>query len=168
MGRTGKLFGYEHSGIEPDIMTLGKGIAGGAPLGALAAREDVCCFNPGDQGGTFNGGPLITAIGAAVFKEVSRPAFLAAAAEAGAYLEARLTELAARHGERGVRGRGLLLAMALSAPRAAAIVERAYERGLLLNAPRPDALRFMPALNVSHAEIDAMIPMLDALLGEPA
>ena len=168
VGRTGKLFGYEHSGIEPDVMTLGKGIAGGAPLGALVAREDVCCFDPGDQGGTFNGGPLITAIGAAVFKEVSRPAFLAAATEAGAYLAARLTEVAARRGERGVRGRGLLLAMALAAPRAAAIVERAYERGLLLNAPRPDALRFMPALNVSHAEIDAMIPMLDALLGEPA
>jgi acetylornithine/N-succinyldiaminopimelate aminotransferase len=166
MGRTGKLFAYEHFGIEPDIMTLGKGIAGGAPLGALIAKESVCCFELGDQGGTFNGGPLVTAIGAAVFKEVSRPGFLAAATATGEYLAARLTALAEQHGERGVRGRGLLLGMALASPRAARIVERAFERGLLLNAPRPDVLRFMPALNVSRAEIDEMIPVLDALLGE--
>lgn len=147
-------------------MTLGKGIAGGAPLGALIAKESVCCFELGDQGGTFNGGPLVTAIGAAVFKKVSRPGFLAAATATGEYLAARLTALAGQHGERGVRGRGLLLGMALASPRAARIVERAFERGLLLNAPRPDVLRFMPALNVSRAEIDEMIPVLDALLGE--
>jgi acetylornithine/N-succinyldiaminopimelate aminotransferase len=166
MGRTGKLFAYEHFGIEPDVMTLGKGFAGGAPLGALLARESVCCFEPGDQGGTFNGGALVTAIGAAVFKEVSRPEFLAGVAASGDYLASKLAEVAARRGEQGVRGRGLLLAMALSAPRAAAIVERAFERGLLLNAPRPDVLRFMPALNVSRAEIDEMVATLDALLAQ--
>jgi acetylornithine/N-succinyldiaminopimelate aminotransferase len=164
MGRTGKLFAYEHFGIEPDVMTLGKGIAGGAPLGALVAREDVCCFEPGEQGGTFNGGALMTAIGAAVFKAVSDPAFLVRAAETGAYLASELSALAERRGERGVRGRGLLLALVLSAPRAADVVERAFEAGLLLNAPRPDILRFMPALNVSRAEVDAMIAMLDDLL----
>jgi acetylornithine/N-succinyldiaminopimelate aminotransferase len=164
MGRTGKLFAYEHFGIEPDIMTLGKGIAGGAPLGALVAREDVCCFDPGDQGGTFNGGALVTAIGAAVFKEVSRPEFLAGVQQTGEYLVSRLRDLAARRSEGGVRGRGLLVAMALSAPRAADIVERAFAAGLLLNAPRPDVLRFMPALNVSRAEIDEMVEMLDSLL----
>jgi acetylornithine/N-succinyldiaminopimelate aminotransferase len=164
VGRTGKLFAYEHFGIEPDVMTLGKGIAGGAPLGALLAREEVCCFEPGDQGGTFNGGALITAIGAAVFKEVCRPEFLAGVVQTGAYLTARLEELATRHAQRGVRGRGLLLAMALSTPRAATIVEQAFDAGLLLNAPRPDVLRFMPALNVSRGEIDQMIATLDSLL----
>ncbi len=165
MGRTGTLFAYEHFGIEPDILTLGKGIAGGAPLGALVAREEVCCFEPGDQGGTFNGGALVTAMGAAVFREVSRPEFLAGVVRTGAYLTERLQAVATRHGERSVRGRGLLVAMVLSAPRAAKVAERAFEAGLLLNAPRPDILRFMPALNVARAEIDQMIEMLDELLG---
>ncbi|MGH7438221.1 MAG: acetylornithine transaminase [Polyangiaceae bacterium] len=165
IGRTGKLFAYEHSGIEPDVMTLGKGIAGGVPLGALLAREDVCCFEPGEQGGTFNGGALITAVGAAVVREVSRPEFLAGVVDAGRYLTTRLDELSARHGERGVRGRGLLLALVLSAPRGAALVEQAYDRGLLMNSPRPDVLRFMPALNVTRGEIDELVGFLDALLG---
>ena len=116
------------------------------------AREEVCCFEPGDQGGTFNGGALVTAIGAAVFRELSRPEFLAGVVRTGAYLTERLEDVSARHGERGARGRGLLVAMALSAPRAASVVERAFEAGLLLNAPRPDVLRFMPALNVSRPE----------------
>ena len=165
IARTGKLFAYEHAGIEPDVMTLGKGIAGGVPLGALLAREDVCCFEPGEQGGTFNGGALITAVGAAVVREVSRPEFLASVVDTGRYLTARLDELSARHGERGVRGRGLLLALVLSAPRGAALVEQAYDRGLLINSPRPDVLRFMPALNVTRGEIDEMVVVLDALLG---
>jgi acetylornithine/N-succinyldiaminopimelate aminotransferase len=168
MGRTGKLFAYQHFEVEPDVMTLGKGIGGGVPLGALVAGEDVCCFEPGEQGGTFNGGALITAIGAAVFREVCRPEFLARVVEAGRYLETRLTELVARRGERGVRGQGLLLAMVLAAPRGAALVEQAYDRGLLINSPRPDVLRFMPALNVTWGEIDEMVEMLDALLGGSA
>jgi acetylornithine/N-succinyldiaminopimelate aminotransferase len=166
IGRTGRLFAYEHFGIEPDIMTLGKGIAGGAPLGALVAREEVCCFEPGDQGGTFNGGALVTAIGAAVFREVSQPAFLAQVERTGEYLTKRLRETSARHGERGVRGRGLLVALALSSERATSVVDRAFEAGLLLNAPRKDVIRFMPALNVSHAEVDQMIAILDAVLRE--
>ena len=86
MGRTGKLFGYEHAGIEPDIMTLGKGLGGGVPLAALLACEAVCCFEPGDQGGTFNGNPLMTAVGAAVLKALLAPGFLDAVVRTGEYL----------------------------------------------------------------------------------
>lgn len=166
MGRTGKLFAYEHFGITPDIMTLGKGIAGGVPLGALVARDAVCCFEPGDQGGTFNGNALATAAGAAVFRVVSDPAFLAEVTRTGAYLAERLGTLAKQHGG-FVRGRGLLLALVLDADRANdanAIVARAFDLGVLLNAPRPNVLRFMPALNVTRAEVDQMIDTLGPLL----
>src|SRR5262249_8619908 len=86
MGRTGKLFHYEHAGIAPDIMTLGKGIGGGVPLGALLATGKASCFEHGDQGGTFNGNPLMCAAGLAVLDEVSRPEFLKAVTETGLFL----------------------------------------------------------------------------------
>jgi acetylornithine/N-succinyldiaminopimelate aminotransferase len=164
MGRTGKLFHYEHAEIEPDIMTLGKGIGGGAPLAALLATGKASCFEHGDQGGTFNGNALMCAVGLAVLGEVSSPAFLKSAAEAGLLLESELQKLSARHGLGAVRGRGLLLALDLKLPIGAAIVAQALESGLLLNSPQPDALRFMPALNVSRAEILEMIDGLDAIL----
>jgi acetylornithine/N-succinyldiaminopimelate aminotransferase len=164
VGRTGSLFAYEHFGIEPDVMTLGKGIAGGAPLGALVTRAEVSCFDPGDQGGTFNGNALITAVGAAVFRTVREPSFLAHVRAMSEHLAARLQALSERHGELGVRGRGLLLALVLRAGRAPRIVERAFESGLLLNAPRPNVIRFMPALNVTADEIDAVADRLDELL----
>ena len=164
MGRTGKLFHYEHAGIEPDIMTLGKGIGGGVPLAALLATESASCFEHGDQGGTFNGNPLMCAAGLAVLQHVSDPEFLKSAANAGLYLEGELQRLSARHGLGEVRGRGLLLALDLKHPIAAAIVARAFADGLLLNAPRPDALRFMPALNVTREEIGGMIDGLEAIL----
>jgi acetylornithine/N-succinyldiaminopimelate aminotransferase len=166
IGRTGTLFGYEHFGIEPDIMTLGKGIAGGAPLGALVARAGVSCFEPGDQGGTFNGNALVTAIGAAVFRTVREPSFLANVRALGDHLAACLGTLCTRHGEVGVRGRGLLLALLLRSDRAPAVVQRAFDLGLLVNAPRPNVLRFMPALNVTREEIDEMTRRLDAALAE--
>ena len=93
MGRTGKLFHYEHAEIAPDIMTLGKGIGGGVPLAALLATGKASCFEHGDQGGTFNGNPLMCAAGLAVLKEVSAPSFLKAASEAGLYLESELQKL---------------------------------------------------------------------------
>ncbi len=164
MGRTGRLFAHQHYGMEPDIMTLGKGMAGGAPLGALVAAEAVSCFEHGEQGGTFNGSALITAIGAAVFRTVNDPAFLAHVCAMGRHLTTCLQDLSRTHGEREVRGRGLLVALVLAADRAPEIVQRAFERGLLLNAPRPNVLRFMPALNVTRDEIDAMIRELDVLL----
>ena len=164
MGRTGKLFDYEHAGIAPDIITLGKGIGGGVPLAALLATEQASCFEHGDQGGTFNGNPLMCAAGLAVLEEVSKPAFLKAATEAGLYLESELQKLSARHGLGEVRGRGLLLALDLKLQIGASIVAQALEAGLLLNSPQPDALRFMPALNVTREEIAEMIDQLDAIL----
>jgi acetylornithine/N-succinyldiaminopimelate aminotransferase len=167
VGRTGTLFAYEHAGIEPDIMTLGKGIGGGVPLAALLAREDVCCFVPGDQGGTYNGNPLMTAVGVAVLRTLLADGFLAGVRARGEYLSSRLQELSARHSLGGERGSGLLRALILDSDRGPALVKAALEQnpvGLLLNAPRPNLLRFMPALNVSEGEIDQMIDMLDALL----
>ena len=113
IGRTGKLFHCQHAGIEPDIMTLGKGIGGGVPLAALLAKESVSCFEPGDQGGTFNGNPLMCAAGLAVLSEVNRPGFLKTVVSTGLFLEAELQRLSARHGLGEVRGRGLLLALDL-------------------------------------------------------
>jgi acetylornithine/N-succinyldiaminopimelate aminotransferase len=166
IGRTGKLFHYEHAGIEPDIMTLGKGIGGGVPLAALLATDAASCFEHGDQGGTFNGNPLMCAVGLAVLREVGHPDFLKSATETGQFLAGELQRISARHGLGEVRGRGLLLALDLKRPIAAAIVALALEDGVLLNAPRPDTLRFMPALNVTREEIAQMIGYLDATLGK--
>ena len=163
MGRTAKLFGYEHAGIEPDIMTLGKGLGGGVPLAALLARAAVCCFEPGDQGGTFNGNPLMTAAGCAVLQALLAPGFLGEVARKGDYLRLGLEQLAARRGLGEVRGAGLLLALELGSELGPLLVERARACGLLLNSPRPGMLRFMPALNVGDAEIDCMLERLDAL-----
>jgi acetylornithine/N-succinyldiaminopimelate aminotransferase len=164
IGRTGKLFHHEHTGVTPDIMTLGKGIGGGVPLAALLATEAVSCFEHGDQGGTFNGNALTCAAGLAVLEQVATPKFLKAVTANGLYLKSELQRLSARHGLGEVRGRGLLLALDLRVPIAPLIVAAALDDGVLLNAPRPDALRFMPALNVTRQEIDLMIQCLDALL----
>jgi len=166
IGRTGRLFGFEHAGVEPDILTLGKGLGGGVPVAALVAAEPVCCFEFGDQGGTFNGSPLMAAVGSAVVETVRRPEFLATVTASGDYLAQWLRELSTKlsHGE--VRGRGLLLALALRGTDAAEVARRALDRGLLINAPRPDTLRFMPALNVTRGEIDRMLALLEAVLRE--
>jgi acetylornithine/N-succinyldiaminopimelate aminotransferase len=167
MGRTGRLFAHQHAGIEPDIMTLGKGIGGGVPLAALMATESVSCFEPGDQGGTYNGNPLVSAVGVAVMRRLTAPGFMEAVAARGEYLSQRLGDLSHKHGLRGERGVGLLRALVLDRDRGPDLVKAALNAapaGLLLNAPRPALLRFMPSLTVSEAEIDQMIEMLDGLL----
>ncbi|NDI87282.1 acetylornithine transaminase [Undibacterium crateris] len=167
MGRTGELFGYQLSGIEPDIMTLAKGIGGGVPLGALLCREAVACFVPGDQGGTYNGAPLMTAVGIAVLKELTKPGFLDEVKQKAAYLSAELIKLSEEFGLQGERGEGLLRALKLGDNIGAEIVEKARNLepvGLLLNSPRPDLLRFMPALNVTREELDLMLSSLKAIL----
>ncbi|MEX2222248.1 MAG: acetylornithine transaminase [Candidatus Rokuibacteriota bacterium] len=166
IGRTGRLFAFEHAGIEPDILTLGKGLGGGVPLAALVAAEHACCFEHGDQGGTFNGSPLMAAIGNAVVETVRQPAFLTAVTESGEYLMHRLRGLSATLGHGEVRGRGLLIALELGGRAAAKVSRDAMDRGLLINAPRPDTLRFMPALNVTRDEIDQMLVLLDLSLGD--
>jgi len=164
MGRTGKLFHYEHAAIAPDIMTLGKGIGGGVPLAALLATEKASCFEHGDQGGTFNGNPLMCAAGLVVLEQISQDEFLKSVVDAGRFLESELQKLSARHGLGDVRGRGLLLALDLKLPIGASLVAQAFEAGVLLNSPQPDALRFMPALNVTREEISEMIYCLDVIL----
>jgi len=166
IGRTGKFFAFEHAGIRPDIMTLGKGLGGGFPLAALVARREVCCFEHGDQGGTFNGNALATAVGCAVLEEVARPGFLPRVAETGGYLAAWLEALSRKHGGGSVRGKGLLLALDLKREIGPRVVDLARERGLLINAPRADALRFMPALTVTREEIDHMVGILDGVLAD--
>lgn len=164
VGRTGTLWGYEASGIEPDIMTLGKGLGAGLPAAALVAKQEFCVFEPGDQGGTFNGGPLIGAVMVAVLQTVSAPGFLATVRSRGELLAARLRELSAKYGQGEVRGRGLMLALELRQKSGPQIAQLAFERGLLINAPREDALRFVPALNISEAELEQGLSELDAIL----
>jgi acetylornithine/N-succinyldiaminopimelate aminotransferase len=164
VGRTGRLFGCEHAGVTPDIMTLAKGLGGGVPLAALLAHRDACCFEYGDQGGTFCGNPLMAAVGCAVIEAVTQPGFLARVIQAGEHLAKRLRVLSARHGCGEVRGLGLLLALDLKRDIAPDVAALAMQRGLLLNAPRPDSLRFMPALTVSNAEIDRMTDVLDSVM----
>ena len=171
VGRTGKLFAYQHftrtDEEAPDMMTLGKGLGGGVPLAALCAKEEVSVFEHGEQGGTFNGSPLMTAVGCAVLEAMLAPGFLPGVADMGRYLSERLAGLVRELGLSHERGLGLLRALDLGASTGGAVV--AYARddlqmhpgwentGLLLNSPRPDILRFMPALNVTRAEIDRMI-----------
>lgn len=167
VGRTGTLFAFEQAGIAPDIMTLGKGLGGGVPLAALLAKEEVACFAHGDQGGTYCGNPLMAAVGTAVLDTVAQPEFLAGVVERGAHLRRHLLRLIEKHGLAGERGAGLLRALDLGRPVAAEVVEAAralQPEGLLLNAPRPHLLRFMPALNVAFDEIDRMAAQLDRVL----
>jgi acetylornithine/N-succinyldiaminopimelate aminotransferase len=160
IGRTGRLFAYEHYGIEPDVMTLGKGLGGGVPLAALVAKDAVCCFKPGDQGGTFNGNSLVSAVGCGIMETILQPGFLDAVVATGRYLKQRLEALSEKFGFGEVRGRGMLLALNLKQEIGKKISEISREKGLLVNSPGPDNLRFMPALNVTREEIDQMIEIL--------
>jgi acetylornithine/N-succinyldiaminopimelate aminotransferase len=174
IGRLGTLFGYQHFGVVPDIITLAKGLGGGVPIGALMARQHACVFVHGDQGGTFNGNPLMCAVGLAVMQAVLADGFLAEVRATGDHLGARLQALSAQFGLGEARGIGLLRALDLGRPVAADVVTHARERlmlggaagntGLLLNAPRPSVLRFMPSLTVTRAEVDLMVDGLAASL----
>jgi len=166
-GRTGKLFAYQNYGIEPDIMTLGKGIGGGVPLAALLCRDEVACFVPGDQGGTYNGNALMTAVGISVIEQLLAPGFLQSVVTKGALLQSELLKLSSEFGLQGERGKGLLRALMLGKDIGGKLVDLAREHqpeGLLINSPRPDLLRFMPALTVSNEEIMTMCAILRTLL----
>ena len=166
-GRTGTLFAYQHYGIEPDIMTLGKGIGGGVPLAALLATDAVACFVPGDQGGTYNGNPLMTAVGISVIEQLLAPGFLDSVKAKGELLRSELLALSHEFNLGGERGEGLLRALILGKDIGGKLVELARDRaleGLLINSPRPNLLRFMPALNVSDDEIRQMCGILRELL----
>lgn len=164
IGRTGSLFAYEQYGIEPDIMTLGKGLGGGFPVAALLAKEAVSLFEAGDQGGTFCGQPLAMAAVTAVLEEMLRKKIPQRAKARGNRLRRGLKALSAEFGFTEIRGKGLLVGVELPVNKAAEVVSKALEKGLLINGPRPSTLRFMPALNVSNAEIDEMLGILAGVL----
>jgi acetylornithine/N-succinyldiaminopimelate aminotransferase len=166
-GRTGTLFAYQQYGIEPDIMTLGKGIGGGVPLAALLCTDDVACFVPGDQGGTYNGNALMTAVGISVIDQLLAPGFLQSVITKGELLQSELLKLSSEFGLQGERGKGLLRALMLGKDIGGKLVDLARDlepEGLLINSPRPDLLRFMPALTVSNDEIRQMCAILRMLL----
>ncbi|AVG42070.1 acetylornithine transaminase [Achromobacter insolitus] len=169
MGRTGTMFAYQQSDVVPDIMTLAKGIGGGVPLAALLARQEVCVFSHGDQGGTYNGNPLMAAVGVAVFDALAAPGFMESVNARAEQLSEGLLALSAKYGMKGERGMGLLRALVMDRDDGPAIVEAARNlspNGLLLNAPRGNLLRFMPALNVTAEEIDTMLTQLDGLIAQ--
>ena len=163
VGRCGTAFAFEHYDVEPDILTLAKGLGGGVPLSALLCRERLNCFEPGDQGGTFCGNPLMAAVGLAIVNEVCRPAFLAEVQARSQQLAQGLQAIVRDHGLVGERGLGLLRALELPSDEAPAVVAAAQALspvGLLINAPRPHLLRLMPALNISAAEVDEGLALL--------
>jgi acetylornithine/N-succinyldiaminopimelate aminotransferase len=167
VGRCGRAFAYELFDVEPDLMTLAKGLGGGVPLSALLCKQAFNCFEPGDQGGTYCGNPLMAAVGLAVLDEVCRPEFLAAVRQRAQQLSQGLQQISREHGLLGERGAGLLRALVLPGDQAEQIVAAARELapvGLLLNAPRPNLLRFMPALNIGEAEIEQALDLLRSAL----
>lgn len=167
IGRCGHAFAHQLYDVQPDLMTLAKGIGGGVPLAALLCHDRLDCFEPGDQGGTYCGNPLMAAAGLAVVNEVCREDFLQGVRQRAQRLSQGLQTLVRRHTLVGERGAGLLRALVLPEPRAAQVVEAARSLspdGLLLNAPRPDLLRLMPALNIEDEEIDLGLALLDRAL----
>ncbi|MCK9520619.1 MAG: aminotransferase class III-fold pyridoxal phosphate-dependent enzyme, partial [Dehalococcoidia bacterium] len=166
IGRTGALFAYEREGVEPDIMTLAKGLAGGVPIGAVLAREEIAAhFVPGDHGTTFGANPLATAAGKAVLEHVISEDLPAMAERAGERLVKRLRSLEDRFPlVTEVRGRGLLLAVGLNREAAMEVVTACRERGLLVNNVRPNAIRLMPPLNVTDDEIDRACDILEDVM----
>ncbi len=164
IARTGTLFAYQAERILPDILTLGKGLGAGFPISATLAALKACCFDYGDQGGTFNGNPLGTAVANSVLDVVCQADFLANVSRVGEHLEYALNQLAARMNFKQVRGKGLLWAVDLGSEIAFAVRDACLQNGLIVNAARPAILRFMPSLRVTAAEVDAAIDLLEASL----
>ncbi|UFS71839.1 acetylornithine transaminase [Geomonas sp. RF6] len=167
MGRTGKLFAHEHFGITPDIMTLAKALAGGAPIGTMLATEELAAaFTPGTHGSTFGGNPLVTAAGIATVRTILEEGILEHTQEVGGYLMAKLESLKERFPfVAQVRGIGLMIGVELTVP-GGDIVKKALQRGLLLNCAQDRVLRFVPPLIVKKGEIDEMIATLTEIMAE--
>ena len=167
VGRTGKLFAYEWSGVTPDIMTLAKALGGGVPIGAMLAKDAVAStFKPGDHASTFGGNPLATAAGCAALDVILDEGFLQDAQERAAYFREELQKLADKYqtGE-SVRGLGFILGWPIekSGPE---LVTACREKGLLINFVGGKALRFLPPLNVTVDEIKEAIRLLDQVFQE--
>ncbi|HJM75777.1 MAG TPA: aspartate aminotransferase family protein [Dehalococcoidia bacterium] len=165
VGRTGTLWAYEQTGVEPDIMTLAKGLGGGVPIGCLLAKEAASVFEPGDHGTTFGGNPLATAAGTYVMQQLIDGGVMDNVVARSEQLAQRLESLADRNEVvSGQRGKGLLRALELSKEIAGAVALEALERGLFVNAVRPNAIRFMPALTVTEDEIDRAVAIIEGSL----
>jgi acetylornithine/N-succinyldiaminopimelate aminotransferase len=167
IGRTGKLFGYEHYSVVPDIMTLAKGLGGGFPIGAIIAKEDKAVFEPGDHASTFGGNPLACAAGIAVLNEVTKDGFLESVDKKGKYFREGLETLQKKHKVvKEIRGKGLMVGCELDLEDASEIVLKGLEKGLLINSVSHNVLRFVPPLIVTEEEIDEALQILDDVLSE--
>ncbi len=168
VGRTGTLWGYQSAGIEPDIMTLAKGLGGGVPISALLAKQDVAVFTPGDHGSTYGGNPLVCAGALAAFTYIVEHDMPGHARDVGEYFQAKLRGLQQKHGGliREIRGRGLLVGMELTQNVAMPIVTEALHRGMLLNAVNDNTIRFMPPLIITEQDVDEAIGILDGVLAD--
>lgn len=166
IGRTGKLFAYEWYGIEPDIITMAKGLGGGIPIGALAAKESVAAaFHPGDHGTTFGGNPLSCRAGLVVLDELLHHGLLAHAAEMGTYLKEKLDKLAENHDAvLTARGKGLMLGVVFKDAIAKQVGNALRECGILVGVVGGNVLRIVPPLIVSEREIDAFVSALGRIL----
>ena len=164
-GRTGTLFHYEQLGVEPDIMTIGKGMGGGVPVAGVLVKEHAAVFGHGDHGSTYGGSPLTCAVALANLRHIIQEDLPDRASRIGEYLMDRLRELGKRHAViKEVRGRGLLIAVEFDRPIVDDLVRLGVERGLLLNPNRPTILRLMPPLNVTTGEIGEAVGVLDEVL----
>ena len=165
IGRTGTLFAYEQYGVEPDIMTLAKGLASGMPVGAILAKDGASVFTPGEHGSTFGGNPVACAAAYATVKFIVENDISGNASKVGDYLTAGLNKLSRKYQMvTNVRGRGLLVAMEFNRDIAQEAVIACLERGLLVNKVKPNALRFMPPLIIGNAEVDEALGILDKAL----
>jgi len=163
-GRLGHLFGFQQSGVKPDIMTLGKGLGGGVPISAVLAQKHCSVFEYGDQGGTYAGNPLMCAVSLEVLEVLRQPDFLAHVRSVGRLLRSGLEDLSTHEGLGEVRGAGLLLALELDDEAAPTLVRECRAQGLLVNAARPNCLRFMPRLNSTVEEVQHGLTTLGAVL----
>lgn len=164
MGRTGDWFGYEYSGVKPDVITLAKGLGGGLPLGAMIALGPASqLFAAGDHGSTFGGNPVATAAALAVISAIEKEKILAHVDEVGDYL---LAELALIQGVTEVRGAGLLIGLTLEKPVAKSVVKKCQELGALINAPGDSTIRLAPALNISMKQAEKFVTIFARALKE--
>ena len=165
LGRTGKLFAYQHYGITPDIMTLAKALGGGLPIGAMVVKKGIAdTLQPGMHASTFGGGPVICKAALAVLNAIQKEKLLSKAQKSGAYLLEKVNALKAKYPVvKEVRALGLMCGLELSVP-GKQIVEKAIEKGLLINCTHDTVLRLMPALNITKKEIDRAVYILDEIL----
>ena len=165
MGRTGRLFAYEHFGVEPDVMTLAKALGGGLPLGAMLAREDVAkSFPPGSHASTFGGNPVVCRAGLAVMETILEAGLVEHCEAIGGALRQGLEALAQRFGFiREVRGKGLLLGMEMDRE-CGPMVQECMREGLLVVLAGANVLRMVPPLTIQQADVDEALEILERVL----